>query len=395
MRKALPILSLLSVGSVLTYACNSAEIGGGGTDPTDDGGGDPQVDMKTPLDPEMACGSVRAGATLSKQPVDVIFVIDNSQSMTAEITAVQNNINNSFAQIIKASGIDYRIIMITRHGSASASQSVCISAPLSSVASCTTPPAQPGFTPNFFHYSTEISSTDTFQKIINTYSVPDEFTKPAAGQGWSQWLRPNAYKTFIAITDDTIVEAPNTAAEFDRQLLAKSPTLWGTTQKRNYIYHAIAGVLENPAGPRIPYESTAPLVGTKCSSAQNTGTIHQNLAILTGGLRYPVCQTANYDAVFNKVAEGVISGSKIACDFAMPTPPPGKEFITETAQLEYIPSTGPTKIYTKVANLAACAPDSFYIENNRVNLCAVSCNEVQADPGAKIEFLLECRVIIG
>lgn len=395
MRKTLPVLSLLSVGSVLAYACNSAEIGGGGTDPTDDGGIDPQIDMKMLIDPEMACGSVRAGATLSKQPVDVIFVIDNSGSMTAEITAVQNNINNSFAQIIKASGIDYRIIMLTRHGSASADQSVCITAPLSSVASCTTPPAQPGFTPNFFHYSVEIGSKNSFAQILATYSIPDEFGKPAANQGWSQWLRPNAAKTFIEITDDNNTAVPAAATAFDTQLLAKSATLWGTAQKRNYTFHAIAGVLENPAGATIPYDPSAPIVTGNCSTAVNNSMEHQNLAKLTGGLRYPVCQTANYDAVFKKVADGVISGSKIACDFAMPTPPPGKEFITDTAQLEYIPSTGATKIYTKVANLAACAPDSFYIENNRVNLCAVSCNEVQADPGAKIEFLLECRVIIG
>src|SRR4051812_6504961 len=97
------------------------------------------------LDPDSACATQSATATLSKKPVDVIVVIDNSGSMTQEIVGVQANINKNFATILDKSGLDYRVIMVSRHGSASGAQSVCIESPLSGipVGGCAAPPKQP------------------------------------------------------------------------------------------------------------------------------------------------------------------------------------------------------------------------------------------------------------
>ena len=47
-----------------------------------------------------ACGLERYTASLEEKPVDIIVVIDNSGSMTAEIQGVEKNINDNFAQII-------------------------------------------------------------------------------------------------------------------------------------------------------------------------------------------------------------------------------------------------------------------------------------------------------
>ena len=386
----------LAAGYAVAVACNSSDIGGGGVDDPNanaDGGSD----MRGRIDPDAACASVKAAATLSKSPVDVIFVIDNSGSMTAEITEVENRVNSDFATIIANSGLDYRIIMVSRHGS-SASQRVCVKSPLSGT-TCNPIPAQPANTPNFRHYSVTINSTDSFQKILNTYKIADEFN--LAPTGWSAWLRPNAYKTFIEVTDDaTSGNLPNgmaaNAVNFDAALLALDPAQFGTAAKRNYIFHAIVGVQDNPAGATTPYQPTAAEVNTKCGSAQNVGIEHQRLARLTGGLRYPVCRTTDYNAIFNAVAQGVISGSKVSCDFNIPDPPPMQEFKLDTAQLEFTPSNGgAARIFNQVPDQASCQPDSFYILNKRVYLCGTTCNDVQADSGAKIEFLLECNVIIG
>ena len=116
---------------------NGNDDGGSGNGDGGNGNGDGGIDR------DAACGDVRAQATLAKSPVDVIFVVDNSGSMTLEIQSVEKNINQSFAAIIAASGLDYRVILISNHGSASADQSICISAPLASNASCTPPPAKP------------------------------------------------------------------------------------------------------------------------------------------------------------------------------------------------------------------------------------------------------------
>lgn len=396
MNKTLLVLGL-GLGYAAAVACNSSDIGGGGVDDPN-GNSDGGSDMRGRIDPDAACASVKATATLSKSPVDVIFVIDNSGSMTAEIVEVENRINSDFATIIANSGLDYRIIMVSRHG-ASSSQRICVKSPVSGT-TCNPIPAQPANTPTFRHYSLFIASTDSYQKILSSYRVADEFN--LAPTGWSAWLRPSAFKTFIEITDDaTSGNLPNsggtaTAVNFDRALLALDPAQFGTATKRNYIFHAVVGVQDNPAGATLPYQPADAEVMTKCGTAQNVGIEHQRLARLTGGLRYPVCRTTDYNAIFNAVAQGVISGSKVACDFNIPDPPPMKEFKLNTAQLEFTPSNGGApRIFSQVADQAACQADAFYIQNRRVYLCGTTCDDVQADSGAKIEFLLECSVIIG
>lgn len=412
MRKLLTILSAGALGAVVGFACNGESLSGGPIDPNDPGDGGTNGDMKGRIDSDIACGSVKAAATLMKAPVDVIFVIDNSGSMASEITAVQNNINSSFATIIKNSGIDYRIIMVSRHGLVNPDESICITAPLSGNATCSTAapinPASPQNTANFFHYSVEIGSNDAFERILATYRLADTTARGGfnlAPQGWAAWLRANAKKTFIMITDDNATTnlpggAAGTAANFDTALLALDPAQFGTAQNRNYIYHSISGVVENPAGATTPWPPTAAVQTTKCTGnggdSVNPSQEHQRLSILTGGIRYPVCQYTNYDAVFQTVAAGVISGAKVACDFDVPAPPPMKEFKLDTAQLEFTPGNGgPARIFNQVADAAACTTDSFYIQNKHVYLCGTTCTDVQADSGAKIEFLLECSVIIG
>jgi hypothetical protein len=389
MRKLLAAFSILSVAAL---QCDSGTIGGGDpNNPIDPNG---TVDMRPAFDRDAACGTVKAQATLTKAPVDVIFVIDNSGSMQSEIIAVQNNINQNFAQIIQNSGIDYRIIMISRHGRADPDESICINAPLAGNTSCNPVPARPTNTSRFFHYSTEVASQDSYTVIRTTYNAPDEFN--LAPQGWSQWLRPNAMKTFIEITDDN---SSVNEVTFENQLFALTPKMFGDATKRNYIFHAICGVVENnPVNAAWP--PTAAVQTNKCTTnggdSVNSSQVHQRLAIRTGGLRFPICQYTSFDSVFQEVARGVVTGAQVSCNFPVPTAPMGKKYVLETAQLEYTPGNGgATKILNQVPNANACAPNSFYIENNQVNLCGASCDEVTADSGAKIEFLLECLVQIG
>ncbi len=386
MRKLLTFLSAGALGAVVGVACNS-DLMGGSVDPPGDQDGGANGDMKGRIDSDAACAAVRASATLQKAPVDVIFVIDNSGSMTAEILEVEKRINSDFATIIKDSGVDYKIIMISRHGD-SASQRICVKAPLSGT-TCMPIPTNPANTTNFFHHSLTINSTDSYQKIISSYP------------NWSAQLRSGAFKTFVEISDDTnsgnfADGVAATAANFDTKLLALSPTHFGTATNRNYIFHAIIGVPNNPAGANVPWPYTAAVQNTKCTSAADVGVVHQDLAILTKGLRYPICNTADYSPVFRAVADGVIKGAKVACDFDIPPPPPMKEYKLDTAQLEFTPSGGgAARIFNIVPDQASCKPDSFYILNNRVYLCGTTCTDVQADTGAKIEFLLECNVTIG
>lgn len=359
------------------------------------------------LDPDAACAAQSASATLSKKPVDIIVVIDNSGSMTAEIQGVQQNINQNFATIIESSGLDYRVIMLTRHGSASALQSVCVEAPLSGIAAggCNPPPAQPvDNPPKFFHYSVEIASRDSWCKILNTFDKPDEFNH--APNGWKDWLRPDSFKTFVEITDDgvgctfngktyqdsnTVAAGTATAPVFDADLLALSPMHFGDAMQRNYTFYSIVAMGFNTPATK-PYEPTDPVLATKCPTAANPGTGHQALSVLTGALRFPICDTTSYDVVFQAIADGVIKGAKVACDFPVPEAPPGKTIDLATVIVAYTPGgMGAQTTFKQVKDAASCAPGSFYIEGDTtIRLCPDACTLVQMDDMAKIDVLFGC-----
>lgn len=358
------------------------------------------------LTADSACESQSAEATLVKKPVDIIFVIDNSGSMGGEIEAVQNNININFASIIGNSGIDYRVIMLARHGSLS-SESVCIEAPLSGIPAggCTSPPGQPANTANFFHYSEEIASWDSLCKILETFNAPDDFG--LAPSGWSQWLRPDSFKMFVEITDDDVncsyggqtFDDGNTEAgghqvaqDFDTALRTLSPENFGAVgAERNYRWYSIVGMAENSPNTD-PWPFSDPINTGQCSpGSAGRGTGYQGLSILTEALRYPSCENASFDSIFLAIADGVIAGSKVACEFDIPDPPEGETIDLETVVVSYTPGTGGAEQrYKQVPDAASCTADSFYIEGDRIFLCPDTCTLVQADDAAKVGILFGC-----
>lgn len=359
------------------------------------------------LDPDAACATQSASATLTKKPVDVIVVIDNSGSMTQEIEGVQQNINQSFASILENSGLDYRVIMLTRHGSASSTQSVCIEAPLSGIPAggCTPPPAKPvDNPPRFFHYSTEIASRNSWCKILATFDQPDEFN--FAPTGWQEWLRPDSFKTFVEITDDgvgcsyngktyqdgnTVAGGTAAAPQFDADLMALSPAMFGDAMHRNYAYYSIVALAYNTPADK-PYGPMDPVIAAECPTAAHPGTGHQALSVLTGALRFPICDTTSYDAVFQAIAQGVIAGAKVACDFAVPDAPPGKTIDLQTVEVLYTPGDmGAPTTFVQVADEASCKPGAFYIDGGTtIRLCPDACALVQKDDKAKIDVLFGC-----
>ena len=398
-----------------TGATGGSTSSGGGNGPGGKGGstsgtgGDFTFDAGTGdggLDPDSACVAQSAAATLVKRPVDIIIAIDNSGSMTNEIVGVQQNINQNFANIIEGSGLDYRVILIARHGKAAGAQSICVEAPLSGIAAggCATPPAQPvNNPPKFFHYSVEVASHDSWCKMLQTFSTPDEFN--LAPTGWKDWLRADSFKTFIEITDDGVqcsfngksyqdsnsaAAGATTAAAFDADLLALSPAHFGNAAERNYRFYSIVAMAYNTPATK-PYEPTDPVITGECPTAADPGTGYQALSVLTGGLRFPLCDTTSYDVVFQSIADGVIKGAKVACEFPVPDAPPGETIDLTTVQVGYTPGgMGTQTTFAQVASANACTAGSFYIEAGVIKLCADACTLVQADDAAKIDVIFGC-----
>ena len=358
-----------------------------------------------------ACGSQTAEAEIVPLPVDIIFLVDNSGSMTNEILGVQSNINNNFATIIGNSGIDYRVIMVSEHGSANANQSICIEAPLSGIApgGCNNPPAQPVNGAKFFHYSYPILSTDSWCKLHPTFkgTLKDQFN--FAPMGWQQWLRPDSFKVFVEITDDrvscsangysyndlnTVAGGMTAAAKFDSDLFVTSPLHFGSAMARNYTWYSIVGLAYNNP-PTDPYSAKDPIITAKCPTAVNGGIGYQTLSNTTDALRFPLCDTTKYDVVFQAIAQGVVSNTKISCEFTIPEAPMGKSLDKDSILVEFTP-TGQNMpvVFMQVPDVNQCNATSFYVMGDKVILCPEACATVQADKTGKVEVNFTCEPLM-
>ncbi len=374
----------------------------------DDGNDDNDDGCKnTCVLPPSPCGTQAHEATLEKLPVDIVIVIDNSGSMGAEIEGVQDNININFANIIEQSGLDYRVIMVSEHGPFNGPESICVEAPLSGVpeGGCQNPPPAPVHNPGkFYHYSVPIASHNAWCQLLNHFPVgaKDQFGE----DGYSQWLRPNAFKTIIGISDDGIAcgefydgdneaDGVEAAQAFDEALLAMAPEQFGTADKRRYQYYSIAGMAYNNPQSQ-PYGPDEAMVTQMCPTAVDPGSGHQGASMLTQALRFPLCDTSSYDAVFQAIAQGVIEGSPVECSFKVPTPPEGEELDPESIVINYTPmGMGEPIALVQVDGLDQCTDNGFYIDGDAMHLCPAACELVQQDFDAQVGIEFACLPDVG
>lgn len=348
------------------------------------------------------CVRSTAQATLVKLPVDIILLLDNSGSMSDELEAVEANINRNFAEILASSGVDYRMILISRHReeprdeSDEASTSICVQSPLSGLADCSEAEA-PAFSERFFQYSTKLESTDSFDVLLDTYAPPFESSGreenfDQAPLGWSAWLRPGTKKVFLEMTDD---DEDMPVESFVEQLIAEAPEHFGSDPTRpSFVFHSIIGI-EEKVDPTQAYLSSEPVREQTCTGndneVQNAGESYQELSRMTGGLRFPLCQFGAYDVVFQTIAEDVVQRRGIECDFEIPDPPSGQELDLEKVAIEYDGSDGVSVPFGQAPTPEVCQPNAFYIDGGRVNLCPDACSAISNDPMAKVSVLFTCE----
>jgi len=370
-------------------------VSGGGPGPIDTGntGGSAASDPSA----NPTCATVSAAATRIMVPVDIILVLDNSGSMEDELDAVEKNINVNFANILQQSGVDYRMILISRHRKAErteseeASTSICVNSPLSGLASC--PAGKPVNSERFFQYSIKVESENSFDRILSTYNQKDQFDLTKIG--WSEWLRPSAKKVFLEMTDDNAAMAVDS---FVHKLTALEPANFGSADQPNFVFHSIIGIQEK-APATSPYAPDEQIQTATCSGSgdtvANAGVGYQELSRRTGGLRFPICEFSAYDTVFSTIASDVVSGSRLSCDFAIPTPSDGRTFDLTKVAVAYTKGGSSTASkFGQAPTSGDCQADAFYIENNHIYLCPDSCSAVKADAAAKVDVLFTCNSTI-
>ncbi len=312
--------------------------------------------------------------------VDVLVVVDTSNSMQSAIAAVEASINVDFATVLANSGVDYRIIVMGDYPPGG-QLSICITAPLSGT-DCNPPPAVPAVTERYKHYDAATGSGEFLQNILAWYSAPDPHG--LAPGGFQDFLRPDTRKVFLAMTDGTSApDGPDDGAAFDAALLALDPPRFGTPGDRQYLFHTIITMAANdPASaPWLPQDPI-----------QGEGGAIQQVSVLTGGWRFPLSQVAEFDVLFQEIAKDVVATTPIACTFPIPEAPMGT-IDPNTIEIDYkVGGVDPPKALHQVVDAGACEADAFYIIGEDVQLCPQVCDVVQADPKAELAVRYGCDV---
>ncbi len=345
---------------------NGADAGGSGGG---DGSSNPQEDSGDLFgdasngDSNLTCAATTA--TAHKAAVDIIFVIDDSGSMTSEMTQIKTNVN-TFATKIGQSGLDYKVIFVVRKGTSG--NTICVPPPLGGAGCADNPPT-------FYHVNQDVQSDDALSRALATYD-----------SAWKNYVRFDAYKVFVIVSDDNAGNYgdPVKAAQFDPQLLAKAPAgMFGTKASRKYIVDSIVGWSTG----------TAFITGPKCNSAVNNGSEYQQLSQLTGGIIDSVCLT-DYSAVLDNLAKGLTT--KLGCEFALPKPEAGT-FDPTKVVVQFTPSGGTPQTLTQVTDPSKCGAvaNAWYFDDNvsptKILLCPSTCTTVGADQTGSVEVLLGCK----
>ncbi len=374
-----------------------------GSDPTErdsDGDGVPDGDEVNilgtdPATPDSACADTAAEATRVRIPVDIIIAIDSSGSMNGEIEAVERNLNVNLAAILEEEDVDHRVILVAEYRNRRGSDGVCVGMPLSGIASCESPPGAPVSGERFFHYDGNIGSHNAYQRLLDTYGESDRHG--LAPTGWREWLREGAKRAFVIISDDDPERIDH--MEFDEQLLALSEDHFGTAEEREYVWHSIIGMRANDP-PTEPWRPEDPIAsderGDRCGEeSRSPAPDYQRLSVLTGGLRFPLCNNDAFDAIFRHIARDVVLGVSLRCAFSPERPPGGETPDFSRTVVVYDPSTGEPRSLRRVADESECADGDYYVEGLEVRLCPATCDVVQADDMGSLAVHVACEQLCG
>jgi hypothetical protein len=300
---------------------------------------------------------------MTRAKIDIVLVIDTSGSMEEETAQVRENLSK-FASSIGGMALDYRVVVIGQKPITwlgIKTPGLCISEPLAGPDCADNPPS-------FHHVNYNVDSWSSLRVILDKFPT------------YSQWLRPSVPKLFIEVTDDN--ETGITWEDFDKQLLAKSPELFGDESARNYTFHSICGWMPG----------TDHLSAEKCATAETTGEQYQHVSELTGGTIASVCET-DYSPIFDNLAKGLVA--KLGCEFDFPKAENGVADPTKIV-VKYTDGGGVTTPLTQVTDPSKCEanPNAWYYDDNaaptQIVFCPSTCEGPGKNTAGKLEIAVGC-----
>lgn len=346
----------------LATACGSPELGqrepGGPDSPPGGGSGGDDIDR-----PDAAvCLEQTVEAESVVLPVDIVWVVDTSGSMSFEATTIETNLN-AFAAQVDSWGIDYRVVMVAERGGGS--NEVCVPPPLGG----------PGCTdgPRFRHVPLEVGSHEALEQLVAGYPLYQDF------------LRDGSAKQFVAVTDDEADDATDDA--WFRAAVAGlaapgfPPRAFAP---EGYVFHSIVAWGDDP--------------DNGCPTGANIGASYLSLTELTGGVKAKVCET-DWAPIFAALQDAVMEGSQLPCAFALPSSVPGGALDPDQVNVVYTPGGGAATTLPRVPSAADCGPaGGWYYDDpatpSQIVMCPATCDLFAGDPSGRVDLQFGCTTVV-
>lgn len=312
----------------------------------------------------MGCDAIEFDAESGFAPLDIVWIIDNSGSMSGEARIIQDNLN-SFARAVEMSGIeDYHVIVITQMGF------VSVPPPLGTDA------ARYRFVPY------DVQSHDALSDLIASFPM------------WSDFLRPSAITHVVHVTDD---ESNLDWMSFRSMFMS----LLG----RSWTSHAIVSPPGSSSCPTPGFCPPFPMIDG-CSGpngdAADNGDHYWALAAATGGQQISIC-TPDWSAAFSTLLASIAVPTPLPCEYAIPDPPEGMTFDRRRVNVVYTPGGGGAPItfpFVGTPDGAMCpvGGDGWYYNDpdmpTQIILCPSTCSRVEADTTGSVDIALGCETLI-
>jgi hypothetical protein len=358
---ALLFVPLLAGGCQLVAGIDDIELGSNET--PDSGSVDAPIDSP-PIEGGPKCVGRDVESPLL--PVDIIWMVDTTGSMTAILPAATTGIQR-FASVMGTQQLDYRVIMLAPRGKAS--NQVCVPPPLAGDTNC-------GNGPRFFHSNLNIQSRDALTIFMNTLKTP-----PA--EPWGPQVRAASKKLLVIVTDDDS-EVTATAFEGD-------PTTGILRRELNnafddYSFNGMYGWgSETNPTTRCTYPADAGGIAPAAS-----GTVYTELVTKTKGVRGKICDPNEWNPFIDRLTALASSSRSRSCMIDVP----GGNAELEKVTVAIKNASGITPI-PRVPDAGGCTQTGgFWVDTTaaapRAILCAPSCKAMRdvltLDRTTKLQF---------
>ena len=232
-------------------------------------------------------GEVNIEKKVTGGKADIIIFVDTSGSMGQETKWVQAQLNN-FANYLNNANIDFVLVVIEKDTGCC---KLCIQPPLGGPGCQNNPP-------KFIHNKTPVYSKDGLSKFVQSYPQ------------WKQWLRPDATKNIIAVTDDNASQKnPWFEQQIDKINLDAAaqgqPVQFVKTAQVpfGFVFHSI-----------VAYPTKA-----QCNTMASLGSVYLELTAKTNGAQHKIC-LQDWTPIFKSLANAVSQTAKPGCTYPMKKP---------------------------------------------------------------------------